>query len=232
MHACSPQQGCNKVTLCSVEYLWESFCKNVTSMVKGDKGYWENIRICTWKGQQTFTLYMKLNTLHSKTIIMDSTTIFYYAVLQCMRGLFRAILKVYLHIARQGRMHCIKCIVLNACIKSHVCIQAVAWYVTCKRSSMPLPFDIKIPMEPNWKIDRKFFLTLLWERNAKMWHTHIVLKKSTVRTPVSKGNQIHSSTLWTLRYPKMYMATLGYKGKVSLLKLWTALYLQCKKFPL
>ena len=114
---------------------------------------------------------MKLNTLHSKTIIMDSTTIFYYAVLQCMRGLFRAILKVYLHIARQGRMHCIKCIVLNACIKSHVCIQAVAWYVTCKRSSMPLPFDIKIPMEPNWKIDRKFFLTLLWERNAKMWHT-------------------------------------------------------------
>ena len=48
---------------------------------------------------------------------------------------------------------------------------------------------------------------------------HSVLKKSTVRTPVSKGHQIHSSTLWTLRYPKMYITTLGYKGKVSLLKL-------------
>ena len=48
---------------------------------------------------------------------------------------------------------------------------------------------------------------------------HRVLTKSRVRTPVSKGNKIYSITLWTLRYPKMYMATLGYKGKVSLLKL-------------
>ena len=31
---------------------------------------------------------------------------------------------------------------------------------------------------------------------------HHVLTKSRVRTPVSTGNQIHSSTLWTLRFQK------------------------------
>ena len=36
------------------------------------------------------------------------------------------------------------------------------------------------------------------------------LKKSRVRTGVSLGNQIHSSNLWTLGIPKMYMNTLGY----------------------
>ena len=46
---------------------------------------------------------------------------------------------------------------------------------------------------------------------------HRVLKKSRVRNPVSKGNQVHCRTLWTLGFPKMYMVTLGYKGKASLL---------------
>ena len=32
-----------------------------------------------------------------------------------------------------------------------------------------------------------------------------VLTKSRVRTPVPIGNQIHSSTLWTLRFPNMYL---------------------------
>ena len=40
-----------------------------------------------------------------------------------------------------------------------------------------------------------------------------------IRADRVQGNQIHSGTLWTLGFPKMYMATLGYKGKVSLLKL-------------
>ena len=43
-----------------------------------------------------------------------------------------------------------------------------------------------------------------------------VLSTDRVRTPVSKGNQIHSSTLWTLGIQKMHMGTLGYKGKWSL----------------
>ena len=31
---------------------------------------------------------------------------------------------------------------------------------------------------------------------------------------MSFRNQILSSNLWTLRFPKMYMGTLGYKGKI------------------
>ena len=49
--------------------------------------------------------------------------------------------------------------------------------------------------------------------------SHHVLTKSRVTTPVSLGNQIHSSTLWTLGFPKMYLGTLGYKGKITLYKL-------------
>ena len=43
---------------------------------------------------------------------------------------------------------------------------------------------------------------------------HCVLTKSGIRTPVSSGNLMRSSTLWTLRFPKMYMGTLSYKGKI------------------
>ena len=36
------------------------------------------------------------------------------------------------------------------------------------------------------------------------------LNKSRIRTGGAQGNQIHSSTLWTLGFLKMYMGTLGY----------------------
>ena len=43
--------------------------------------------------------------------------------------------------------------------------------------------------------------------------SHRLLTKSMIRTQVSTGNYINSSTLWTPRFPKMYLGTLGHKGK-------------------
>ena len=62
--------------------------------------------------------------------------------------------------------------------------------------------------------------------------THRVLTRSRVRTPMSKGNQIHSSTLWSLRFPKMYMATLGYKGNVLHYKYRVVQSFKSETFPL
>ena len=41
------------------------------------------------------------------------------------------------------------------------------------------------------------------------------LTSSRVRTGMSKGNQIHSSNLWTLGIPKMYMGPLSYNIQIS-----------------
>ena len=35
-----------------------------------------------------------------------------------------------------------------------------------------------------------------------------------LRLPMFPRNQMHSSSLWVLRFPKMYVTTLGYKGKI------------------
>ena len=48
------------------------------------------------------------------------------------------------------------------------------------------------------------------------FNTRSVLSKFRVRTGVSPGNQIHSSNLWILGIPKMYMGTLGYNVRISL----------------
>ena len=44
------------------------------------------------------------------------------------------------------------------------------------------------------------------------------VKKSRVRIGVSLGNQKHSSNLWTLMIPKMYIRTLGYNVQISVKK--------------
>lgn len=56
---------------------------------------------------------------------------------------------------------------------------------------------------------------------------HCLLTKSRVKIPMSHGNQGHSSTQMTLRFPIINMGTLNYKGKIKIEKLWTPLYFKC-----
>ena len=69
-----------------------------------------------------------------------------------------------------------------------------------------------------------------WTRRLE--GAHSVLTKCRVRTPVSKGNQIHSVTLWTLRFRKMYMATPGYKGNFLHCKYRAVQSFKSDTFPL
>ena len=45
-----------------------------------------------------------------------------------------------------------------------------------------------------------------------------ILTSAGLRTRGAQGNQIHSSTLWTLGIQKMYMGTLGYKCPILTLE--------------
>ena len=61
-------------------------------------------------------------------------------------------------------------------------------------------------------------LCILLEKGTIISHARSLLTKIRVRIGVPLGNQIHSSNLWTLGIPKMYLRTLGYNVQISVKK--------------